>query len=271
MDCQNTTKFSIQKGKRIGQVLFIVEGEDTEPNLIYKVFSGIFGFQMERLYRNGRYRIFHRTNDSYSKVTVINTEESNIRFIKKDNDFLNKMFDLLIEDYNFGIDNAAIYYLFDRDPASNTDIEFIRSMLKRLSSARDINEDMTRQGMLLLSYPSIESFVGMNLLNNSIQYCWQKRIELGSNLKQAMNSDGLIPNKINETTLLHCVEELLIGLEMAGVDTAKESFINSLDQFAGNNTKVFEWQEMQYNDRRQYGLLSLLAIALIDLGLITVD
>jgi len=46
-------KFELQKGKRIGQVLFIVEGEKTEPNLIYKVFSGIFGYQMDRLYRNG--------------------------------------------------------------------------------------------------------------------------------------------------------------------------------------------------------------------------
>lgn len=50
--------FELKKGKRIGQVLFIVEGEKTEPNLIYRVFSGIFGYQMERIYRDKTYRVF---------------------------------------------------------------------------------------------------------------------------------------------------------------------------------------------------------------------
>ena len=114
MDCQDTMKFEINKGKRIGQVLFIVEGLKTEPNLIYQIFCRIFGYQMDRLYRNGEYRVFHRTDDPFSKITVINTEESNIGFISKDNEFLNRMFETLIEDYQLDIDNAAIYYLFDQ-------------------------------------------------------------------------------------------------------------------------------------------------------------
>ena len=52
--------FELKKGKRIGQVLFIVEGEKTEPNLIYRVFSGIFGYQMERIYRDKTYRVFRK-------------------------------------------------------------------------------------------------------------------------------------------------------------------------------------------------------------------
>ena len=66
MDYRNTMTFKLQKDKRIGQVLFIVEGEKTEPNLIYKVFSGILGYQMDRLYRNGSYRVFHRTDAGYA-------------------------------------------------------------------------------------------------------------------------------------------------------------------------------------------------------------
>ena len=41
MESRSTRMFELKKGKRIGQVLFIVEGEKTEPNLIYRVFSGI--------------------------------------------------------------------------------------------------------------------------------------------------------------------------------------------------------------------------------------
>jgi len=271
VDCRNTMKFELQKGKRIGQVLFIVEGEKTEPNLIYRVFSGIFGYQMDRLYRNGAYRVFHRTDDLHSKITVINTEESNIQFIDKDNEFLNHMFTTLIEDYQLDIDNAAIYYLFDRDPASNTDETFIRNMLSSLASARDINADMTRQGMLLLSYPCIESFVGMNLLENSIQYCRIKGVQSGSNLKRALHEDGLLANNINEHTILHCTDELFRSLEIIGVNIENEAFMNSLDHFAENNSAIYEWQEAKRKESQQYGLLSLMAVALLDLGLIKIS
>lgn len=271
VDCRNTMKFELQTGKRIGQVLFIVEGEATEPNLIYRVFSGIFGYQMDRLFRNGTYRVFHRTDDLHSKITVINTEESNIRFIDKDNDFLNRMFEILIEDYQLDIDNAAIYYLFDRDPTSNTDKQFIQEMLSKLASARDTNADMTRQGLLLLSYPSIESFVGMNLLSNSIQYCWTRQVENGSALKRALNHDQLLANKIDGNTILHCAAELFDSLEMIGIDTASDSFMDSLDDFSISNSRIFEWEELVYEKKRQYGLLSLLVIALLDLGLIKLE
>ena len=268
MDCQDIKKFELNIGKRIGQVLFIVEGLKTEPNLIYQIFCGIFGYQMDRLYRNGEYKFFHRTDDPYSKITVINTEESNIGFIDKNNKFLNRMFEILIEDYQLDIDNAAIYYLFDRDPISNTDTAFIEDMLNKLESARDVNKDMERQGMLLLSYPCIESFVGMNLLENSIDYCWRNQVSTGDDLKRSLNGNGLLPNKISSQTILHCTEELMDSLALIGVDTSMAAFQNSLDSFSGTNKQVYDWQEQQYGRKKQYGLLSLLAVALLDLGLI---
>lgn len=270
MGCPDTMRFEINKGKRIGQVLFVIEGLETEANLIYRVFSKILGYQMERLYRNGNYRVFHRTDDPYSKVTVINTAESNIKFIDKDDEFLNHMFDTLIEEYNFDLDNAAIYYIFDRDPKSNTDQEFIRSAIRKLASSREINVDWGRQGMLLLSYPCIESFVGMNLISNSIEYCWKRQVSVGDELKPALDQDGLIPNKINECTLLHCVGELHRSLGLMGVASAIDTFIDDPDQFANNSNAVYEWQERNFALKGQYGLFSLFVVALIDLGLIKV-
>lgn len=181
------------------------------------------------------------------------------------------MFTTLIEDYQLDIDNAAIYYLFDRDPASNTHETFIRNMLSSLASARDINADMTRQGMLLLAYPRIESFVGMNLLENSIQYCRIKGVQSGSDLKRALHEDGLLANNINEQTILHCADELFRSLEMIGVNTENEAFMNSLDHFAENNSAIYEWQEAKRKESQQYGLLSLMAVALLDLGLIKIS
>lgn len=264
-------RFELQKNKRIGQVLFIVEGEKTEPNLLYKVFSEIFGYQMDRLYRDGDYRRFHKTDDPNSKITVINAEQSNIQFIAKDNEFLNHMFEVLIETYHLDIDNAAIYYLFDRDPMSNTDEGFIRGLIHDLSSARDVNINMTRQGMLLLSYPCIESFVGMNLLEDSFQYCWANGIVNGNELKQQMHLDGLLDQRLDDNTILHCTVELLKSLNQIGVNTETDALMESLDHFSDTNESVLDWQEASRLEKGQYGLLSLLVIALLDLGLVKVS
>lgn len=271
MGCPGTMRFRLNKNKRIGQVLFIVEGLTMEPNLIYRVFSKIFGYQMERLYRNGEYRVFNKTNDPFSKVTVINTEESNIRFIDRDNEFLNRMFDILIEDYSLDLDNTAVYYVFDRDPDSNTDKQFIEDMLQRLESSRDTNPDWGQPGLLLLSYPCVEAFTGMNLVQNSLSYCWDRDVVTGSDLKTALQQEGHIPNKINEETLLCCMQELFSSLEQIGVDVAEEAFMDSIDHFGVNNLAVYNWQESQYNTKGQYGLLSLLILALLDLGMISIE
>lgn len=50
MACPGTMKFELNKNKRIGQVLFVVEGLKTEPNLIYRIFCQLLGYRMERLY-----------------------------------------------------------------------------------------------------------------------------------------------------------------------------------------------------------------------------
>ncbi|WP_303797281.1 hypothetical protein [Ruminococcus flavefaciens] len=71
--------------------------------------------------------------------------------------FLDNLFKELIEKYDFDIDNAAIFYIYDRDDRSNTDNAFIENLLSKLGNSRD-NPDYGRQGLLLLSYPSIESF-----------------------------------------------------------------------------------------------------------------
>ena len=122
----------------------------------------------------------------------------------------------------------------------------------------------------MLSYPCIEGFVGMNLLDHSIEYCWNKTISLGNELKVSLNADKLLPNHITEDTLLHCVKELIYALELTGVDTTLSSLLDSLDDFSGNNRTVFDWEESVYLEKGQYGMLSLFAIALLDLGLIEV-
>ena len=156
MEYQNMS-IRLNKEKSIGKVLFIVEGGKTEPFILHRIFCNILDYQVETILRDKGYRKYNSKENPTSQVMIINAEESNIKYIAKDNKFLDNLFVELIENYDFDVDNAAIYYLFDRDNQSNSDDEFIRGLLSTLVNARD-NNGYDRQGMLLLSYPSIEAF-----------------------------------------------------------------------------------------------------------------
>ena len=120
MDFQDM-RIELHKDKKIGRVLFIVEGSKTEPYLLTKLFTGILDYQLETNLRKKGYKRYNKKGDPDSKIFVINAQESNIRFIEKDDGYLNNLFKELIEEYDFDIDNAAIFYIYDRDDRSNTD------------------------------------------------------------------------------------------------------------------------------------------------------
>lgn len=167
MGCRSMN-IELNKGKSIGKVLYIVEGEKTEPYILHKLFTKVFDYQFETITRNKGYRKYNSKENATSQVFVINAEESNIKYIEKDNEFLNNLFKELIENYDFDIDNAAIFYLFDRDNQSNTNADMIKDLIKSLANSRE-NKDFLRQRLLLLSYPSIESFTLSNFQRDKRQ------------------------------------------------------------------------------------------------------
>ena len=251
---------SLNKSKSIGKVLFVVEGGWTEPYILRRIFTTIFDYQFETVLRDKKYSKYNSKENATSQVFVINAEESNIKNIDKDNQFLNRLFAELIENYDFDVDNAAIYYLFDRDSKSNTDVAFIKDMLSVLVNARD-NEGYERQGMLLMSYPSIESFTVSNFEENS----FNKSFDTGHNVKIYAHSQNFNNQKLSEDTLLHATSELLNALKVI----EQKNF--DIESFGDTSRKVFEYEERTYQKTSQYRLLSLVVIALIDLGLVEVE
>ena len=249
----------LNKGKSIGKVLYIVEGGKTEPFLLHRIFCNILDYQLETILRNKGYRKYNSKENVTSQVCVINAEESNIRFIDRNNKFLDNLFAELIEHYDFDVDNAAIYYIFDRDSESNTDAEFIRNLLSKLVNSRD--NGLPRQGMLLLSYPSIEAFT----LSNFIEKSFLHGFETGSKLKQYLHDCKVNHSRINEETLIYAAEELLQALDFMKAGTL------DVDNFAETNMGIFENKEMEYERDKRYYALSLLCISLIDLGIIEVQ
>ena len=107
MDFQDM-RIELHKDKNIGKVLFIVEGSRTEPYIMTKLFTSILDYQLETKLREKGYKQYNSKVNPDSKIFVINAQQSNIRFIEKDDGYLNNLFKELIEEYDFDIDNAAI-------------------------------------------------------------------------------------------------------------------------------------------------------------------
>ncbi|GKU77347.1 hypothetical protein [Paenibacillus sp. L3-i20] len=169
------------------------------------------------------------------------------------------MFEKLIEEYHFPVDRAAIFYIFDRDVNSNTDPLFIRELIRSLSSSRE-NNGFSRQGLLLLSYPCVESFVASNFIENSFQLSF----ETGKELSKYLEDKKINQSKITEETVIRAVTEMELALKQLGVSQY------DLDHFSDTNLFIFNHQEEQYILNQKYRLLSLICIILLDLGLIDI-
>ncbi len=244
------------RNKRIGKVLFIVEGGKHEFNLIKKIFVDILDFtQIEK--RRDDVRYYQRNADKHSVIAVINTQTSNIASITEQ-EYLDMIFEQLIEKYDFDVNHAAIYYLFDRDPKSNTNTEFIVNLIHMLKNAWE-NDDYMRGGMLLLSYPSIEAYEVSNFLHKSYDLCKK----LGTDVKKYINDNAnlIAMNKINEDSIVHAALELKGCLEEIGIKI-------NLDNFSETNATIFHFEEEHLKENDTFRLLSMLSCALLDLGIL---
>lgn len=246
----------LNKDKHIGRVLFIVEGSQTEFSILRRIFCNILGYSYIEKRRN-RPSYFTSTQDRFSQVAVINTRESNIRDISENETYLDDVFDVLREQYQFPVDQSAIYYLFDRDPKSNTNSALIEQYILSLANPYD-NENGYKAGQLLLSYPSIESYIISNFRDGANTM----RFELGKDTKAyiGVNTDIQI-NKVTEETLIKAAHEFLTYLD-------SETVAFDIDEFAGASHTVFTKQEKEYLSGAGFRLFSMLTLAFLQMGIL---
>lgn len=250
----------INYNKKIGKVLFIVEGIQDEMYILHKIFTGIYDYQYEKKDRTDKYKPYNIKENPSSSIFVINTEESNIECINDANGYLDKMFDSLINDYDFPVDKASIFYIFDRDVKSNTKTNIFDELIRRLGNSRESNHMFDKQGLLLLSYPSIESFI----ITSHVRESFNLEFELGKEAKQFLHQKNWSCQKLVEGSLINAADEMLLALEDIGASL-------DLDDFADCNKMIYEYQERNYSQNKKFRVLSLLCVALMDLGLIEIE
>lgn len=255
----------INKDKRIGNVLFIVEGSKTEFIILRKIFCNLLSYTYIEKRRN-KLHSFYKTNDIYSKIAVINTRESNISDITLGQEYLDEVFKYLIEECQFPVDDCAIYYLFDRDPKSNTDSELILNYIKELTNPYE-NENL-KAGQLLLSYPAFESFLISCFIDNSFKINdildEEKKIHIGSELKTFIGTKKEIQtNKINDNSLIHATNDFIQFLTSNQIDF-------DIDDFSSASENIFYMQEEKFKNQQYYALFSMITLAFLQLGIIEI-
>lgn len=247
----------LNKDKNIGRVLFIVEGSQNEFSILKQIFCEILGFSYIEKRRN-KPRYFEKPRNRFSQIAVINTRESNIRDISENENYLDDVFNVLREQYHFPVDQSAIYYLFDRDPKSNTDSEVIENYILSLSNPYD-NDDY-KAGQLLLSYPSIESYAISNFRDIT-----DLRFSLGKDAKAYIggNTDIQI-NKISEQTIIKAANEFLKYI-------ANQQITFDIDDFSKTSHTIFTKQEFEYLSGNGFQLFSMLTLAFLQMGILEMD
>lgn len=252
----------INHDKKIGSVIFIVEGGRNEFSLSKQIFTKVLNFHyIERRRTEDQ---FYEKRDEYnriqSKIAVVNTETSNIKSIEDKNDFLDEIMKVLSLQYDFDIDNSAIFYIFDRDPQSNKNAAQIRRYIETLTDPYE-NTDFERGGLILLSYPSIEVY----LVSNFKDDVYQTTMKIGNKLKIIIgNAQGEIEiNKITESTICHALSEMLKYFY-------KQQVSVQLDDFSKTNLSIFMKQEQHLQINETYQCLSLISIAFLYLGILEI-
>lgn len=256
-------KFKLNKDKNIGSVLYIVEGERREINLLGYIFKDILKYdEVIGIDRTGNERIKYISKENKnSKVFIINSEQSNIQSIAN-TEFRDKQVKILKQyDDEFDYEDIPIYYIFDCDRIN--DKKVIENIIKTYVNAREPSEENEYDsigGMVLLSYPSIESFVISNFEEE--MYKFHERFDFKEKtLKQYIGDNMYENHKMSIDTLSNAFLELINSLEK--IDVSK---IN-LDNTKEFNTEIFNY-EQSVNNRY---MLSLLLISFVDLGIIEIE
>ena len=242
----------LNKTKRIGSVVFVVEGKKEEPRLIRNIFKKILGYDVYQYNKQEDMHLLKTSVDPYNKVVIVTNNKPQIKCVLNETEYIDNVFNTLIN-HNLDPYNSAIYYIFDRDNKSNLQEDII-SLMGRLKNSRE-NDDYEMNGLLLINYPCIESFY-MNSNKNKKRFSTAKEVKKYVNEKKYKKLDD---NKIiiSHKKMIRITKQLYRKLKL-----------NDLDNFYDFNTNIIIKEDELFNKKNKYETLSLFVICLIDLGII---
>ena len=252
-----TKSLKIKLKKSIGTVLIVVEGAVDEFDLFDMIFRKILHYNLITKSRNKKefreYNEYVMNDNKNSRVIIINTSNSNIGSIKDDDNYRNELYKILYEKYSIDSKNIPIYFIWDRDNGSNTDKRLIKNLLSKLNDPYE--NDNYENGLLLLSYPCIESYLVTCLEKNKMYET--------KHLKDYIAEKSYKVADLNRYKVRDGAIDLIKKLNFLGY----KDF--TVDDIKNINKDVFEKEEELYKKNNQYLILSFVSYILLDLGIIS--
>lgn len=270
-------KYKIDKSRNIGNVIFVVEGGrpdtgGTELRLLRKIFADILDYEVQELRRGCDEFIGYGKNSSY-RVFALNLPKNQLTQLTED--AIDELFCRLKEEFNVKPEDCPIFFLYDRDVLSYHPNELRGRYVKKYTDP--YGNDNGDQGQLLLSYPAIESF----LLSCLQEKSYMQTARLGKDAKPVLTaaicSDAEDKTDIHAQTvnlvfsedeteaekrLLHAIDEMDGSLISIGIDDY------DLDNLAPTLLDVYDIQQQKYKSENTFSILSLVGMALLELGVI---
>ena len=271
-------KYRIDKTKNIGNVIFVVEGGrpdtgGTELRLLKKIFADILDYEVQELRRGSEEFIGHGQNSQFH-VFALNLPKNQLTQLTEDS--IDELFCRLREEFKIKPEDCPIFYLYDRDVLSYHRNELRGKYVKKYTDPYGTDEG--NQGQLLLSYPAIESYLLSCIKDNTVKMSFKLGQEAKTILTNEICSnynadktdihmktvDLVFSEDITEAEkrLIHSVNEMDSGLKTMGIQSY------DLDNLAQTLLEVYDYQQQKYNEENVFLLLSLVGMALLELGVI---
>lgn len=255
-------KYRIDKTKIVGNVIFVVEGGrqetgGTEIRLLKGIFSDILGYEVQELRRGTDEFIAHGNNNS-SRVFVLNLPKNQLTQVTEE--ALDSLYNRLTTEFKIKPEDCPMFLIYDRDYKSYKHNELRGKYVRRYVDP--YSNEAGYQGQLLLSYPSVESYL-LSCVENDV---YQRKYYLGTDIKQVVKKCGISEEDIlREELIVHAVNEMDKGLAEFEFDQY------DLDNLAPTLLGVYEAQQRNVTEEQVFSTLSLISMALLELGIIVED
>ncbi len=257
-----TKNYRIDRERIIGNVIFVVEGGradngGTELRLLKSIFTDVLGYEVQELRRGCDEFIGHGNNRS-SRVFALNLPKNQLTELTEDS--IDELFSRLKSEFQLKPEDCPIFYLYDRDYLSYKPNE-LRSKYVRKYTDPYANDD-GYQGQLLLSYPSVESYI-LSCVQDNV---FEQKYYLGRDVKPEIIKQGFTEENIStDEHLIHATMEMDKGLSSFGIQEY------NLDNLAPSLLTVYDGQQKSVKESEKFSLLSLISMALLELGVIIED
>ena len=252
-------KYKLNKGKNIGAVIFVVEGGrpdtgGTELKLLKAIFSDILGYEVREL-RRGSDEFIGYGENRYSRVFALNLPKNQLTQLTED--ALDDLFRRIRDELKVKPEDCPIFYLYDRDYLSYKPNELRKKYVQKYVDP--YSSETGDQGQLLLSYPAVESYL-LSCIHTDV---FVERYYLGKDVKPVTARLGISADAIrSDAHIIHALEEMNRGLIALGIDGY------DLDHLGSVLLAVYDAQQDLVKRERAFSALSLISMALLELGVI---